>query len=187
VTIRCRFPPLAVDAEGGHTVGDDESAGHAEEVELRALEALRGDADQLAFVFTGQDGQLQLPAARVDVGGVDDEDVVGTVRDHGAQRATIRRVGRRWVLLGFVIACLVVAVVVAWWPEDDAVVQVDSADQFGICVRNVDSGDQQCLAYTPEFPSEARYQVGECLRFRWVYRSDVPPHAKRITCPVPAA
>lgn len=145
------------------------------------------DGDQLAFVLAGQDRQLEVPPSGVELGGVDDEDVVRAVRDHGAQRATIRRVGRKWVLLGFVVAALVVAAVVAWWPEDDAIVQVDSADQRGICVRNVDSGDQQCLAYTPEFPSEARYQVGECLRFRWVYRSDVPPHAKRVTCPAPAA
>lgn len=83
----------------------------------------------------------------------------------------------------FAIGCVVVAAVVAWWPEDEATVRVESADANGICVRNVDDQSQQCLAYTPEFPSEARYRVGECLRFAWVYRSDVPPHATRVTCP----
>jgi hypothetical protein len=86
-------------------------------------------------------------------------------------------------VVAFAIACLVVAAVVAWWPEDDALVRVESADAKGICVRNLDSEAEQCLAYTPEFPSEARYRVGECLRLQWAYRSDVPPHAERVTCP----
>ena len=78
---------------------------------------------------------------------------------------------------------LVVAAVVAWWPEDDVTVRIETADATGICVRNLASEEEQCLAYTPEFPSEAKYKVGECLRFVWVYRSDVPPHATRVTCP----
>ncbi len=145
------------------------------------------NGDHLALVVAGQDRQLQGPAAVDEARGVDDEDVVRAVCDHGAQRATIRRVGRKWVFVAFVVACVVVAVVVAWWPEADATVRVESADDGGICVRNLGTDEQQCLAYTPEFPSEARYEVGECLRFRWVYRSDVPPHATRVTCPAPAA
>lgn len=90
---------------------------------------------------------------------------------------------RSWVIAGFALLCIVVAAVVAWWPEDDTTVRVESADQHGICVRDLSSGDEQCLAYTPELPSEARYQAGECLRLRWVYRSDVPPHVKRVSCP----
>jgi hypothetical protein len=92
-------------------------------------------------------------------------------------------VGRKWALLGVAVLCVVVAMVVAWWPEDDVTARVVAADQNGICVRDVASDQEQCLAYTPEFPSEARYREGECVRLRWVYRSDVPPHAERVTCP----
>jgi hypothetical protein len=99
------------------------------------------------------------------------------------QRATIRLVGRKWVLAGFVVVCLVAAALVAWWPEQDSTVVVEHADERGICVRELATGEQQCLAYPPEFPSEARYREGECLRLRWVYRSDVPPHAQRVSCP----
>jgi hypothetical protein len=92
-------------------------------------------------------------------------------------------VGRKWALIGIAVLCVVVAMVVTWWPEDDATVQVVASDENGICVRDLSSGEEQCLAYTPEFPTEARYREDECLRLRWVYRSDVPPHAERVSCP----
>jgi hypothetical protein len=90
---------------------------------------------------------------------------------------------RKWSFVAFVALCLVVAAAVAWWPRDDVVVRVESADSHGICFRNVRTGERECLAYTPEFPSEARYRAGECLRLTYVYRSDPPPHAERVTCP----
>jgi hypothetical protein len=86
-------------------------------------------------------------------------------------------------LFVFVVACIAVAGAVAWWPRDDAVVRVESTTETGICVRDVRTADEDCLDYTPEFPSEARYRVGECLRLTEVYRADVPPHAERVTCP----
>jgi hypothetical protein len=92
-------------------------------------------------------------------------------------------VGRKWALVAVGVVIVAAALVVAWWPEEDVTVQVIAADQKGICVRDVSSGEEQCFAYTPEFPSEARYREDECLRFHWVYRSDVPPHAERVTCP----
>lgn len=90
---------------------------------------------------------------------------------------------RKWPLVVFIVGCVVVAAVVAWWPGDHTMVRVETSDQQGICVRDLDTDEQDCLAYTPEFPSEARYKVGECLRLTEAYRSDVPPHAGRVTCP----
>jgi hypothetical protein len=81
------------------------------------------------------------------------------------------------------VGCVAVAVVVAWWPADEWLVRVDAADRQGACVVGIDDDERQCLAYTPEFPSEARYEVGECLRLRRIYRTDVPPHAERVECP----
>jgi hypothetical protein len=78
---------------------------------------------------------------------------------------------------------MVAAAVVAWWPRDDTTVRVEAADFAGVCLRDLATDEEQCLAYTPEFPSEARYRVGECLRLTKVYRSDVPPHAERVACP----
>jgi hypothetical protein len=83
----------------------------------------------------------------------------------------------------FLVACVVVAGAVAWWPRDDTIVRVVSTDGQGICVRDVPGTVERCLDYTPEFPSEARYREGECLRFTEVYRADVPPHAERVSCP----
>jgi hypothetical protein len=96
-------------------------------------------------------------------------------------------VRRKWALIVFVVVCAVGAAIVSWWPDEHSTVRVESSDQQGICVRNLATDEQQCLEYSPEFPSEARYRVGECLRFEWVYRSDTPPHVERITCPEPAA
>ena len=95
--------------------------------------------------------------------------------------------GRKWWLVVFAGVCIVVAVVVSWPRDDEATVRVESADQQGICVRNLDDDQSQCIEYSPEFPSEAKFHVGECLRFRWVYRSEVPPHVERVTCPASAA
>jgi hypothetical protein len=78
---------------------------------------------------------------------------------------------------------MVAAAVVAWWPRDDTTVRVESADAAGVCLRDLATNEEECLAYTPEFPSEARYRVGECLRLTKVYRSAVPPHAERVACP----
>jgi hypothetical protein len=87
-------------------------------------------------------------------------------------------------LVAFVLACMAAAVAVAWWPRDESTVRVEAADSAGVCVRDLTTGEEKCLAYTPEFPSEARYRVGECLRLTTVYRSeDVPPHAERVACP----
>src|SRR3954464_7722290 len=74
--------PSVVDPEGRTAVGHDEGAGHAEEVELVAIQPVSVDGDELALVLAGQDGQLELPAPGVDLGGIDDEDVVGAVGDH---------------------------------------------------------------------------------------------------------
>lgn len=90
---------------------------------------------------------------------------------------------RKWVLVAVGVVFVAAALLVGWWPDDEATVRVVAADQNGICVLDLESGDEQCLAYTPEFPSEARYRVDECLRLQWVYRSDVPPHAERVSCP----
>jgi hypothetical protein len=83
----------------------------------------------------------------------------------------------------FVASCVVVAVTVAWWPKRAAIVRVETADERGICVRHLDTDERDCIGYTPEFPSEARYRQGECLELTEVYRADVPPHADRISCP----
>ena len=46
--------------------------------------------------------------------------------------------GRKWWLVVFAGVCIVVAVVVSWPRDDEATVRVESADQQGICVRNLD-------------------------------------------------
>lgn len=90
---------------------------------------------------------------------------------------------RKWALAVFAGTCVVVAALVTWWPRDERVVRVETADRRGICVRDLRTGARECIEYTPEFPSEADYRVGECLELTDVYRSDVPPHATRVACP----
>jgi hypothetical protein len=92
-------------------------------------------------------------------------------------------VKRSWSLAAFVVACTIVAVVVAWWPREHTTVRIESADASGVCLRDLATDRQECLEYTPEFPSEARYREGECLRLTRVYRGEVPPHAERVRCP----